>query len=123
MGNRGDVTAQDLHPPPSPARDGSPPSSSPAGQPPQRPWRTEGLPKSEPPKPRRRWITLAVWLLGYLLFFGLLTVQDRTPAEILATDIEATLAPFDLRNQLSSNRTQGIPNMIALIRATAERYA
>ena len=53
----------------------------------------------------------------------LLTVQDRTPTEILATDIEAALAPFDLRNQLSSNRTQGIPNMIALIRATAERYA
>ena len=53
----------------------------------------------------------------------LLTVQDRGPAEILATDIEAALAPFDLRNQLSSNRTQGIPNMIALIRATAERYA
>ncbi|GAA0741792.1 SufE family protein [Sphingomonas sp. ABOLD] len=53
----------------------------------------------------------------------LLTVQDRSPAEILATDIEAALAPFDLKNQLSSNRTQGIPNMIALIRETAGRYA
>lgn len=53
----------------------------------------------------------------------LLTVQDRSPAEILSTSIEDALAPFDLRNQLSSNRTQGIPNMIALIRATAERYA
>jgi len=53
----------------------------------------------------------------------LLTVQDRSPAEILTTDIEAALAPFDLRNQLSSNRTQGIPNMIALIRETATRYA
>ncbi|HYZ49160.1 MAG TPA: SufE family protein [Sphingomonas sp.] len=53
----------------------------------------------------------------------LLAVQDRTPAEILATDIEGSLAPFDLRNQLSSNRTQGIPNMIALIRETAARYA
>ena len=53
----------------------------------------------------------------------LLTVQDRTPAEIAGSDIDAALAPFDLRNQLSSNRTQGIPNMIALIRATAERYA
>ncbi|APR53665.1 SufE family protein [Sphingomonas koreensis] len=53
----------------------------------------------------------------------LLTVQDRSPADILATSIEDALAPFDLRNQLSSNRTQGIPNMIALIRATAERYA
>jgi cysteine desulfuration protein SufE len=52
----------------------------------------------------------------------LLAVQDRSPADILATDIEAALGPFDLRNQLSSNRTQGIPNMIALIRATAERY-
>lgn len=52
----------------------------------------------------------------------LLTVQDHQPEDILSTDIEAALAPFDLRNQLSSNRTQGIPNMIALIRATAERY-
>src|SRR4051795_5584154 len=51
----------------------------------------------------------------------LLAVQDRRPEEILAADIEGALAPFDLRNQLSSNRTQGIPNMIALVRATAER--
>lgn len=53
----------------------------------------------------------------------LLAVQDRVPAEILATDIEGALAPFDLKAQLSSNRTQGIPNMIALIRATAARRA
>jgi len=53
----------------------------------------------------------------------LLTVQDQAPADIRATDIEGALAPFDLRNQLSSNRTQGIPNMIALIRSTAERYS
>jgi cysteine desulfuration protein SufE len=53
----------------------------------------------------------------------LLTVQDRQPGAILATDIDAALAPFDLKNQLSSNRTQGIPNMIALIKETAERYA
>lgn len=53
----------------------------------------------------------------------LLTVQDGTPEAILKADIAGALAPFDLRNQLSSNRTQGIPNMIALIRATAERYA
>ncbi|MHA6722916.1 SufE family protein [Sphingomonas sp. RS2018] len=51
------------------------------------------------------------------------TVQDGAPVDILATDIDAALAPFDLRNQLSSNRTQGIPNMIALIRETAARYA
>lgn len=52
----------------------------------------------------------------------LLTVQDRAPADIAAVDIEGALAPFDLKNQLSSNRTQGIPNMIALIRETAGRY-
>ena len=53
----------------------------------------------------------------------LLTVQDRAPAQIVATDIDAELAPFELKAQLSSNRTQGIPNMIALIRETAQRYA
>ncbi len=53
----------------------------------------------------------------------LLTVQDRAPADILATDIEGELASFNLKAQLSSNRTQGIPNMIALIRETAARYA
>ena len=50
-------------------------------------------------------------------------VQDRTPQQILDLDIRAELAPFDLANQLSSNRTQGIPNMIELIRETAARLA
>ena len=52
----------------------------------------------------------------------LLTVQDRTPADVAAADIEGALAPFELTRQLSSNRTQGIPNMITLIRETAKRY-
>ena len=51
------------------------------------------------------------------------TVGGKNAAEILGTDIENALAPFDLKNQLSSNRTQGIPNMISLIRETAARYA
>ena len=53
----------------------------------------------------------------------LVAVQDRPPATILATDVADALSPFDLSAQLSSNRTQGIPNMIALIRETAARYA
>jgi cysteine desulfuration protein SufE len=53
----------------------------------------------------------------------LLAVQDEGPAEILAQDIEGDLARFDLTRQLSSNRTQGIPNMIALIRESARRLA
>lgn len=51
----------------------------------------------------------------------LLTVQDRMPADVATLDIESALAPFDLKRQLSSNRTQGLPNMIALIRETAAR--
>ena len=51
------------------------------------------------------------------------TVEGKSATEIGKTDIEGALAPFDLKNQLSSNRTQGIPNMIALIRETAARYA
>lgn len=50
-------------------------------------------------------------------------VQDRPAREIAETDIAAALEPFGLKNQLSSNRTQGVPNMIALIRETAARYA
>ena len=53
----------------------------------------------------------------------LAAVQDEPPAKVAEADIEGELAPFDLGNQLSSNRTQGIPNMIALVRSTAARYA
>ena len=49
-------------------------------------------------------------------------VQDRKPQEIVGTDIAEKLAPFELSRQLSSNRTQGIPNMISLIQDTAKRY-
>ena len=50
-------------------------------------------------------------------------VQDRAAAEVADMDIDEVLAPFELRKHLSANRTQGVPNMIALIKQTAERYA
>ena len=53
----------------------------------------------------------------------LAVVQDRAPGEIAAMDVAAALAPFNLARELSSNRTQGIPNMIALVRDTARRLA
>ena len=53
----------------------------------------------------------------------LTAVQGRSAAEVAKLDIEAALAPFDLKNQLSSNRTQGLPNMIGLIREHAARLA
>ena len=53
----------------------------------------------------------------------LAAVQDRPAGEVADMDITAALEPFDLRNQLSSNRTQGVPNMIALVRQHAARIA
>lgn len=50
-------------------------------------------------------------------------VQDRPAREVATMDIAGALAPFDLANQLSSNRTQGVPNMIALVQAHAARLA
>ena len=37
--------------------------------------------------------------------------------------VNDTLAPFELGKHLSANRTQGVPNMIALVKETAARYA
>ena len=53
----------------------------------------------------------------------LATVQDKPAPEVAATDIAAELAPFELSRHLSANRTQGVPNMIQLIRETAQRLA
>ncbi|HET9813699.1 MAG TPA: SufE family protein [Sphingomicrobium sp.] len=50
-------------------------------------------------------------------------VQDKPAAEVANLDVAEALAPFELRKHLSANRTQGVPNMIALVKATAERYA
>ncbi|KEO86070.1 Fe-S metabolism protein SufE [Erythrobacter sp. JL475] len=50
-------------------------------------------------------------------------VQDRPASEVAAMDVTGALAPFDLKNQLSSNRTQGVPNMIALVQEHAARIA
>src|SRR6478735_11617990 len=50
-------------------------------------------------------------------------VQDKPAAEVAALDVAQALAPFELSKHLSANRTQGVPNMIALVRQTAERYA
>lgn len=53
----------------------------------------------------------------------LAAVQDKPAAEVASMDVAAALEPFDLRNQLSSNRTQGVPNMIALVKEHAARLA
>jgi cysteine desulfuration protein SufE len=50
-------------------------------------------------------------------------VQDRPAQDVADMDIMQALEPFDLKNQLSSNRTQGVPNMIALVQEHASRIA
>ena len=53
----------------------------------------------------------------------LAAVQDKPAEQVANMDVAAALAPFDLSRQLSANRTQGIPSMIALVRDTARRLA
>jgi cell division protease FtsH len=84
-----------VQPPVSPATSSSEqPSSDNAGKPLGRPWRTEGLPKGQGPKPRPRWVTGAIWLVGYLLLFGTLTLQDRLsgPQAIPYTEFKTQVA-------------------------------
>jgi cysteine desulfuration protein SufE len=50
-------------------------------------------------------------------------VQDKPASEVAGMDVAAALEPFNLKNQLSSNRTQGVPNMIALVKEHAARLA
>ena len=50
-------------------------------------------------------------------------VQDKPAAQVAQMDVVGALEPFDLKNQLSSNRTQGVPNMIALVKEHAARIA
>jgi cysteine desulfuration protein SufE len=50
-------------------------------------------------------------------------VQDKAASDVARLDVTEALAPFELSKHLSSNRTQGVPNMIALVKQTAERYA
>ncbi len=78
-----------------------PSTGEPQGQPspappraPEQPWRTEGLPQGQPPKRKSRWVTTALWVVGYLLLFSMLTLQDRrSGAQTVAyTEFKAQVA-------------------------------
>ncbi len=58
-----------------------------------------------------------------ILALVIAAVQDKPADEVAKMDVAAALGPFDLKNQLSSNRTQGVPNMIALVKEHAARIA
>ena len=87
------MTARSSLPPSDSQRERQPASSS-TEPPPSRPWRTEGLPKGQPTKPRPRWLTMAIWVVGYLILFGVLTVQDRLagPQPVPYTDFKTQVS-------------------------------
>ncbi|HET9386559.1 MAG TPA: ATP-dependent zinc metalloprotease FtsH [Gemmatimonadales bacterium] len=89
------MTAQGPQPVPTSAPE-RPPSEPSPQQPPARPWRTEGLPKGQPPSSRPRWMTMVPWLVGYLLLFGMLTVQDRLSGP-------EAVSYTDFKNQVTNN--------------------
>ena len=77
------------------AAETSPPRNTPnrpTDQPVPRPWRTEGLPKEKSGK--RRWLTPLVWGVGYLILFGLMTLQDRmaSPETVPYTEFKTQVA-------------------------------
>jgi cysteine desulfuration protein SufE len=49
--------------------------------------------------------------------------EGKTAADVLATDFTGTIDRLGLRQHLSSNRTQGLPNMITRVREAASRLA
>jgi cell division protease FtsH len=88
------MTTPNPQPPASSTGDTPSPVPSPSHTP-QKPWRTEGLPPGQPEKPQLRRSTIAGWLVGYLLLFGMLTVQDRLAGP--------QLVPYtEFKNQVAS---------------------
>jgi len=49
--------------------------------------------------------------------------DGKRPEEVLTTDFESAIERLGLRQHLSSNRTQGLPNMISRVREAASRLA
>ena len=72
-----------------------------------KPWRTEGLPKKQTGKSRPRWWLLAACFLGYLVFFGLLTVQDRLsgPEAVPYTEFKAQVANANVKEVFARGNT------------------
>ena len=93
MKERDEMAAQGPQPPPDSTHERLPSDPSP-DQPTPRPWRTEGLPAGRAQKPRRRWTTAAIWLAGYLLLFGVLTVEDQLsgPQPVPYTEFKSQVA-------------------------------
>jgi cell division protease FtsH len=71
------MSAQGPIPAPKPTDEAPPLPDVTDGRPPARPWRTEGLPPKGAPPKRPWWTAAGIWLLGYLVLFSVLTMQDQ----------------------------------------------
>jgi cell division protease FtsH len=80
---------------------------APADRPPARPWRTEGLPPDQAPRKRSRWSTLGWLVAGYLVFFALVSVQDRLngPQALSYTEFKAQVAKKSVAEVFSRGDT------------------
>jgi cell division protease FtsH len=72
-----------------------------------KPWRTEGLPEGQPPKPRRGWFMWAPWLVGYALLFLFMTLQDRFagPPAVPYTEFKAQVAAENVEEVFARGNT------------------
>jgi len=89
------MTEQRAAPTPTPtAQADRQPADTSANQQAPRPWRTEGMPRGDPGRQRRRWITTATWIVGYGVLFGMLTLQDRLsgPQAVPYTEFKGQVA-------------------------------
>src|SRR3954467_8716364 len=83
------------------------PSDTPGKQQAPRPWRTEGLPPGDPGRQRRRWITTAMWIVGYGVLFGMLTLQDRLsgPQAVPYTEFKGQVAAKNITEVFAKGDT------------------
>jgi len=90
---------------PNPAQSQGPPRNVPPDQSRPRPWRTEGLPSDN--SRRRRWLTILIWAAGYLILFGLMTVQDRmgSPETIPYTEFNAQVTNANVSEVFARGNT------------------
>lgn len=91
-------------PPPPDPKPERPEQDSSERRPPLRPWRTEGLPKRPSTSPRRRGLAMALGFIGYLVLFGLLTVQDRWsgPQLVAYTEFKSQVASKNVEELVCS---------------------
>src|SRR4051794_19497675 len=83
------------------------PAETSRNQQPPRPWRTEGLPPGDPARKRRRWITTAMWIVGYGVLFGMLTLQDRLggPQAVPYTEFKSQVAAKNITEVFAKGDT------------------